>query len=333
MEFIETKKITNDIAKITLTNGKKYNPLSLYVLRLLNNEINNLSKDTNIKVIIISSNGPWFSAGHDLQELKENKNNKEFFVELFNECSDLMLKIMNIPQPVIAEVPGVAAAAGCQLVATCDLAIASSDAVFITPGVNIGLFCSTPMVAVSRSLGRKKTMEMLLTGESMNANDAVNFGLINKNVSLNELEKTVLNFAKLIASTNAKFATPGVNIGLFCSTPMVALSRNISNKHSMEMLITGDLIDAQTAQNFGLINKVVSPEKLNNTVTEIANKILKKSYTTIATGKKAFYHQLELGISKAYDFTSEVMAENMIEYNAQEGVEAFLQKRSPIWKD
>ena len=256
MEFIETKKITNDIAKITLTNGKKYNPLSLYVLRLLNNEINNLSKDTNIKVIIISSNGPGFSAGHDLQELKENKNNKEFFVELFNECSDLMLKIMNIPQPVIAEVPGVAAAAGCQLVATCDLAIASNDAVFITPGVNIGLFCSTPMVAVSRSLGRKKTMEMLLTGESMNANDAVHFGLINKNVPLNELEISVLKFAKLIAS---------------------------------------------------------------------------KPTSTVRIGKEAFYKQAELPIEKAYKYTSEVMAKNMLEKDAKEGIEAFLEKREPKW--
>ena len=156
MECIETKKITNNIAKITLTNGKKYNPLSLNVIRHLNSEFNDLSNDSNVKAIIISSNGPGFSAGHDLQELKQNKNNKEFFTELFNECSDLMLKIMKSPQPVIAQIPGVAAAAGCQLVATCDLAIASNEAVFITPGVNIGLFCSTPMVAVSRSLGRKK---------------------------------------------------------------------------------------------------------------------------------------------------------------------------------
>ena len=192
MEFIETKKITNDIAKITLTNGKKYNPLSLYVLRLLNNEINNLSKDTNIKVIIISSNGPGFSAGHDLQELKENKNNKEFFVELFNECSDLMLKIMNIPQPVIAEVPGVAAAAGCQLVATCDLAIASTTAKFATPGVNIGLFCSTPMVAVSRKLPRKKMMEMLLMGDLVDAETALEFGLINRVVPYKQVTSSAL---------------------------------------------------------------------------------------------------------------------------------------------
>ena len=258
MEFIETKKITNNIAKITLTNGKKYNPLSLNVLRHLNSEFNDLSNDSNVKAIIISSNGPGFSAGHDLQELKHNKNNKEFFTELFNECSDLMLKIMKSPQPVIAQIPGVAAAAGCQLVATCDLAIASNEAVFITPGVNIGLFCSTPMVAVSRSLGRKKTMEMLLTGESMNAEDAVSFGLINKKVPLNELEITVLNFAKLIAS---------------------------------------------------------------------------KPTSTVRIGKEAFYKQAELPIEKAYKYTSEVMAQNMLKKDAKEGIEAFLEKREPKWEN
>ncbi|MDC3096687.1 enoyl-CoA hydratase [Alphaproteobacteria bacterium] len=258
MEFIETKKITNNIAKITLTNGKKYNPLSLNVLRHLNSKFNDLSNDSNVKVIIISSNGPGFSAGHDLQELKQNKNNKEFFTELFNECSNLMLKIMKSPQPVIAQIPGVAAAAGCQLVATCDLAIASNEAVFITPGVNIGLFCSTPMVAVSRSLGRKKTMEMLLTGESMNAEDAVSFGLINKNVPLNELEITVLNFAKLIAS---------------------------------------------------------------------------KPTSTVRIGKEAFYKQVELPIEKAYKYTSEVMAQNMLKKDAKEGIEAFLEKREPKWEN
>ena len=258
MEFIETKKITNNIAKTTLTNGKKYNPLSLNVIRHLNSEFNDLSNDSNVKAIIISSNGPGFSAGHDLQELKQNKNNKEFFTELFNECSDLMLKIMKSPQPVIAQIPGVAAAAGCQLVATCDLAIASNEAVFITPGVNIGLFCSTPMFAVSRSLGRKKTMEMLLTGESMNAEDAVSFGLINKKVPLNELEITVLNFAKLIAS---------------------------------------------------------------------------KPTSTVRIGKEAFYKQAELPIEKAYKYTSEVMAQNMLKKDAKEGIEAFLEKREPKWEN
>ena len=258
MEFIETKKITNNIAKITLTNGKKYNPLSLNVLRHLNSEFNDLSNDSNVKAIIISSNGPGFSAGHDLQELKQNKNNKEFFTELFNECSDLMLKIMKSPQPVIAQIPGVAAAAGCQLVATCDLAIASNEAVFITPGVNIGLFCSTPMVAVSRKINRKPMMKMLLTGEPINANYAKEIGLVND------------NFSKA---------------------------------------------------------------KLNNEVLKVANKIASKSNLTIKIGKQAFYKQLEMPLSKAYAYTSKMMTLNMMAMDAKEGISAFLEKRKPKWKN
>ena len=169
-----------------------------------------------------------------------------------------MLSIIRLDIPVIASVHSTATAAGCQLVATCDLAIASE---------------------------------------------------------------------------NARFATPGVNIGLFCSTPMVALSRNISKKNSMEMLLTGDLIDSYKAKEFGLVNRVVPEKKLEQTVNEIAEKILQKSSKTIAVGKKAFYEQLELGVSEAYELTSMIMTENMTEYNAQEGVDAFLKKRSPIWKD
>ena len=258
MEFIETKKITNNIAKITLTNGKKYNPLSLNVLRHLNSEFNDLSNDSNVKAIIISSNGPGFSAGHDLQELKQNKNNKEFFTELFNECSDLMLKIMKSPQPVIAQIPGVAAAAGCQLVATCDLAIASNEAVFITPGVNIGLFCSTPMVAVSR---------------------------------------------------------------------------NLSNKHSMEMLLTGELISSDKAAKIGLINDVIEINELKDFVLDKAKKISKKSSVTLKIGKEAFYKQLDMKLSDAYDYASKVMVQNMLKLDAKEGIDAFIDKREPNWKD
>ena len=258
MEFIETKKITNNIAKITLTNGKKYNPLSLNVLRHLNSEFNDLSNDSNVKAIIISSNGPGFSAGHDLQELKQNKNNKEFFTELFNECSDLMLKIMKSPQPVIAQIPGVAAAAGCQLVATCDLAIASNEAVFITPGVNIGLFCSTPMVAVSR---------------------------------------------------------------------------NLSNKHSMEMLLTGELISSDKAAKIGLINDVIEINKLKDFTLDKAKKISKKSSVTLKIGKEAFYKQLDMKLSDAYDYASKVMVQNMLKLDAKEGIDAFIDKREPNWKD
>ena len=169
-----------------------------------------------------------------------------------------MQMIHTIPQPVIAEVPGIAAAAGCQLVATCDLAIASEKARFITPGVNIGLFCSTPMVAISRSLGRKKTMEMLLTGESLNANDAEQYGLINKCVPSNLLEKETMKYAELIAS---------------------------------------------------------------------------KPRSTVKIGKEAFYRQIELPLKDAYCYTSEVMAKNMLEKDAKEGIDAFLEKRDPIWID
>ncbi len=254
--FISKFKINKNIIKIILTNGKKINPLSLAVIKNLRKEIEFISNQKETKVIIISSNGPGFSAGHDLEELKLNHNNKEFYLELFNECSELMKKILKIPQPVIAEVPGVAAAAGCQLVATCDLAVASEKATFITPGVNIGLFCSTPMVAVSRNLSRKKTMEMLLTGESISAKEAVQFGLINKCVKHKELEETTLNIAKLIAT---------------------------------------------------------------------------KPKSTVKIGKEAFYNQAELSLNDAYDYTSKVMASNMLEKDAKEGINAFLEKRNPIW--
>ncbi len=255
-KFIDKIQVNEEIIKIILSNGKKMNPLSLSVLNNLKNEIIFSSKQKKTKVIIISSNGPGFSAGHDLDELKQNQNDKNFFLDLFNECSDLMQKIITIPQPVIAEVPGVAAAAGCQLVATCDLAIASEKATFITPGVNIGLFCSTPMVAVSRNIGRKKMMEMLLTGESLDARDAVQFGLINKYVPHNDLAKSTLEMAKLISS---------------------------------------------------------------------------KPKSTVKIGKEAYYNQAELPIKEAYKYTSEVMALNMLEEDAKEGIEAFLAKRNPKW--
>ena len=261
-KVLETYLNENGVMRFNLNSPENLNALSENMMDLIQKALNKASLNKNVRVIIISGEGSTFSSGHDLKELKAARKaadkGKKYFLKIMKKCSKMMQTIIKCPKPIIAEVEGTATAAGCQLVASCDLAYASSS---------------------------------------------------------------------------AKFATPGVNIGLFCSTPMVAISRNLSNKHSMEMLITGDLIDAQTAQNFGLINNVVSPEELNKAVMEIANKILKKSYSTIATGKKAFYHQLELGISKAYDFTSGVMAENMIEYNAQEGVEAFLQKRSPIWKD
>ena len=254
--FVEKSKVTKEIGKINLINGQKYNPLSLSVLKSITKEITLLSEEKEVKVIIISSNGPGFSAGHDLEELKKNRNNKAFFLKLFSKCSELMQKILAIPQPVIAEVPGMAAAAGCQLVATCDLAIASEKATFMTPGVNIGLFCSTPMVAVARNISRKKMMEMLLTGESLSATDAVNFGLVNKCVKHEFLKKTTLDMASLIAS---------------------------------------------------------------------------KPKSTVRIGKQAFYNQIELPTNKAYEYTSKVMALNMMEKDANEGIEAFVDKRNPNW--
>ena len=246
------------IVRIELTNGKKYNPLSLDLIRDLTKTLKEISSQPKVKVLIISSEGPGFSAGHDLDELRKNKNNKEFFKLLFNECSKLMQTIMNLPQPVIAEVSGIAAAAGCQLVASCDLAIASEQSSFMTPGVNIGLFCSTPMVAVSRNISRKKIMEMLLTGEKLNSQDAVQFGLINHSVPQEQLCNKTMDLAKLIAS---------------------------------------------------------------------------KPSSTVKIGKEAFYRQVEMPINEAYNYTSEVMTANMMELDAQEGINAFLDKRHPNWNE
>ncbi len=257
-QFFNITNETSHILRIELSNGKKHNPLSLELIKTLTKSLKQISSQKKIKVLIISSEGPGFSAGHDLEELRQNKRNKEFFKALFNECSTLMQTIMHLPQPVIAEVCGVAAAAGCQLVASCDLAVASEQATFMTPGVNIGLFCSTPMVAVSRNLSRKKIMEMLLTGEKLSAKEAVDFGLINHCVPFDELQLKTMSLANLIAS---------------------------------------------------------------------------KPLSTVKIGKEAFYKQLEMPINDAYNYTSEVMAMNMMELDAHEGISAFLDKRSPSWNE
>tara|TARA_B100001093_G_scaffold123870_1_gene116471 strand:- start:4576 stop:5355 length:780 start_codon:yes stop_codon:yes gene_type:complete len=249
---------TDHIVRIELTNGKKYNPLSLELIRALIKSLKQISSTDKVRVLIISSEGPGFSAGHDLEELRQNKKNKDFFKTLFNECSNLMQTIMTLSQPVIAEVSGIAAAAGCQLVASCDLAVASEQSSFMTPGVNIGLFCSTPMVAVSRNISRKKIMEMLLTGEKLNADDAVQYGLINHSVPLEQLHNKTMQLAKLIAS---------------------------------------------------------------------------KPVSTVKIGKEAFYRQVEMPINEAYNYTSEVMTANMMEIDAHEGISAFLDKRHPNWNE
>ena len=248
----------NGISRIKLNEPGIYNALSSKTLKSLINIFKRLNNENKTKVIIIEGSGKGFSAGHDLKEIRSLKNKKKEYKKLFNTCSRLMLEIIEGRKPVIAKVHGAAFAAGCQLVASCDLAISSDDAIFATPGVNIGLFCSTPMVAVSRKVNRKRTMKMLLTGDSINADHAKEIGLINDHFPISRLENEVLNLAKKIAS---------------------------------------------------------------------------KSNLIIKIGKKAFYKQLEMPLSKAYNYTSKVMTENAMYFDAKEGISAFLEKRKPNWKN
>ena len=248
----------NGISRIKLNEPGTYNALSSKTLKSLINIFKRLNNENKTKVIIIEGSGKGFSAGHDLKEIRSLKNKKKEYKKLFNTCSKLMLEIIEGRKPVIAKVHGAAFAAGCQLVASCDLAISSDDAIFATPGVNIGLFCSTPMVAVSRKVNRKRTMKILLTGDPINADYAKEIGLINDYFPISRLENEVLNLAKKIAS---------------------------------------------------------------------------KSNLTIKIGKKAFYKQLEMPLNKAYNYTSKVMAENAMHLDAQEGISAFLEKRKPNWKN
>ena len=247
----------NGISRIKINEPSTYNALSSNNLRSLIKNFKILNKDNKTKVIIIEGSGKGFSAGHNLKEISLLKKKNNFNI-LFNLCSKLMLEIVEGRKPVIAKVHGAAFAAGCQLVASCDLAVSSSDAIFATPGVNIGLFCSTPMVAVSRKVSRKKMMKMLLTGDPINAKYAKEIGLINDHYPTNRLE---------------------------------------------------------------------------DEVTKLAKKIASKSNLTIKIGKKAFYKQLEMPLKKAYKFTSEVMTQNMMSIDAHEGISAFLEKRRPVWKN
>ena len=244
-----------DIAWLTLNRPKAYNALSRDLMSELISSLNSIANERDIKVVVIKGAGKGFCAGHDLQEMKVN-NNETFLENFFAQCCVLMQAIVNLPQPVIAQVHGTAAAAGCQLVASCDLAFADDNATFATPGVNIGLFCSTPMVAVSRKINRKKMMEMLLLG---------------------------------------------------------------------------DKIDSKTAVEHGLINRSVPAKLLNKAVSEVANKIASKSPLTLKIGKEAFYKQLEMPLSEAYEYTSKVMIQNMQARDAEEGISAFIEKRLPVW--
>jgi enoyl-CoA hydratase/carnithine racemase len=245
------------ISRIKLNQPKNYNALSFKMLKNLIKSFKKFNQDKTTKVIIIEGLGNGFCAGHDLKEINFLKG-KSKYRKLFNLCSKLMLEITEGKKPVIAKVHGAAFAAGCQLVASCDLAISSDKAIFATPGVNIGLFCSTPMVALSRKVNRKKSMKMLLTGDPINAQYAKDIGLINDCCPISNLEKNVLSLAKKIAS---------------------------------------------------------------------------KSNSTIKIGKKAFYKQLEMPLRKAYMYTSKVMTKNMMTLDAKEGISAFLEKRKPKWKN
>ena len=245
------------ISRIKLNEPSTYNALSSKMLKSLINTFKSLNNENKTKVIIIEGSGKGFSGGHDLKEIRSLKE-KSKYKNLFNLCSKLMLEIVQGRKPVIAKVHGAAFAAGCQLVASCDLAVSSDDAIFATPGVNIGLFCSTPMVAVSRKVSRKKTMKMLLTGDPIDAKYAKEIGLINDHYPISRLEEEALKLAKKIAS---------------------------------------------------------------------------KSNLTIKIGKKAFYRQLEMSLKKAYKYTSEAMTKNMMTLDAKEGISAYLEKRNPHWQN
>ena len=251
------KDLGSGIKKVIINDPKTYNSLSFTVLNSLLNTFKKLDNDNSTKLIILEGAGKGFSAGHNLKEVRNLKNRSKY-LKLFNLCSKLMLQIVEGRKPVIAKVHGAAYAAGCQLVASCDLAYSTNEAMFATPGVNIGLFCSTPMVAVSRKVNRKRMMKMLLTGEPIKA-----------------------NYAKEI----------------------------------------------------GLINDHFSKSKLNSEVLKLAKNLSSKSNLTIKIGKQAFYKQLEMPLNKAYSYTSKIMTQNMMSFDAKEGINAFLNKRKPKWKN
>jgi enoyl-CoA hydratase/carnithine racemase len=251
---------TGAVLRLSLNRPRARNALSSALMGELQAALDAAASDASVRVIVIAAEGPVFSSGHDLKEMSAHRTNgdvgRKAFAALFAQCSKLMQTIVRHPAPVIAEVQGIATAAGCQLVASCDLAVASSA---------------------------------------------------------------------------ARFATPGVDIGLFCSTPMVALSRNVASKAAMEMLLTGEMVDAERARAIGLINRMVAPEILEAETMALAQQIAAKPHATVKTGKEAFYRQRELPLTEAYDYASQVMTENMLAAEAKEGICAFLKKREPKW--
>jgi enoyl-CoA hydratase/carnithine racemase len=254
-EMMIRRELCGATAIVTLNRPERRNALSLELMRELLDAFDELGRHPQVRAVILAAAGSVFSSGHDLSEMTGRDINE--YREIFDVCTQLMTKIQSIPQPVIAEVQGIATAAGCQLAATCDLAVAAEGARFGTPGVRIGLFCSTPMVALSRAIGRKRAMEMLLTGE---------------------------------------------------------------------------LIDARTAADWGLVNRVVPPDALRAETLKMAGRIAEASALTVAIGKQAYYTQIDLDQPKAYAYAKEVMAMNNLAGDAQEGITAFLEKRSPCWK-
>lgn len=250
------------ILRLTLNDAQCRNALSEAMLTRLGMAFADAANNPAVRVVVLAANGPAFCAGHDLKELTAGRaapdKGRAYFARIMALCSGVMQAIVTCPKPVIAEVTGIATAAGCQLVASCDLAVAANT---------------------------------------------------------------------------AQFSTPGVHIGLFCSTPMVALSRNLATKHAMEMLLTGDMISASRAAQIGLVNHVVMPEVITTATTELARKIAAKSSLTLAIGKRAFYEQREMALADAYDHASAVMVENMLARDAEEGIGAFVAKRAPKWQD
>jgi enoyl-CoA hydratase/carnithine racemase len=251
-----------DVAVLTLNRPAARNSLSEAMLAALGDALTAIAHDRTVRAVVIAANGPAFSAGHDLKELDRHRadddRGRAYFKHIMALCSGVMQQVVALPQPVIAAVQATATAAGCQLVASCDLAVASRA---------------------------------------------------------------------------AKFATPGVNIGLFCSTPMVALSRNVPRKAAMEMLLTGEMIPAEDAARIGLVNHVVAPGRERDAALKLAEKITAKSAMTVKIGKAAFYRQLEMPLAEAYRYTSDVMVENMLARDAEEGISAFIEKRDPKWED
>jgi enoyl-CoA hydratase/carnithine racemase len=254
-EPILQRQDANHVATLTLNRPAARNALSMALMQALDSELQAIEADASVHVVVIAGAGPAFCAGHDLRELR-SRPERAAYEAVFDLCAQLMLRVVRLPKPVIARVHGVATAAGCQLVASCDLAVAADT---------------------------------------------------------------------------ARFATPGVNIGLFCSTPMVALSRAVGRKAAMEMLLTGDLIDAARAREIGLVNRVVPEANLDEAVAALAAQIAAKSPLTLAIGKAAFYRQAELDLDAAYRYAAEVMTRNMLARDAAEGIDAFLGKRPPVW--